>query len=87
MRNLYDSLSNYFENTPKEILDKDWKEIENLNKIGPDVIEYANSVKEQFGIALAYSNAEENLETHKYDVSVNLENSEFVADSKYFFAA
>ena len=55
MGNLFESLKNYFENTPKEVLDNDWKEIKYLNEIGPDVIEYAKFVKEQFGIAVSYS--------------------------------
>lgn len=45
MGHLYDSLKDYFENTPQEVLDKDLKEIEHLNNIGPDVMEYAESVK------------------------------------------
>ena len=60
MGNLFESLKNYFENTPKEVLDNDWKEIKYLNEIGPigpDVIEYAKFVKEQFGIAVSYSNS------------------------------
>lgn len=35
-------LKKYFEETPQEELDKEWKEIEPLNDIGPDVLEYAN---------------------------------------------
>lgn len=49
MGKLFESLKGYFEKTPKEILDNDWKEIEYLNEIGPDVIEYAEYVKELFG--------------------------------------
>lgn len=45
MGKLFESLKDYFEKTPKEILDNDWKEIEYLNEIGPDVIEYAEYVK------------------------------------------
>ena len=45
MGNLFESLKDYFENTPKDVLDNDWKEIEKLNEIGPDVIEYARYVK------------------------------------------
>ena len=40
MGNLLESIKKYFENTPKDVLDNDWKEIEFLNEIGPDVIEY-----------------------------------------------
>lgn len=47
MSKLLESLENYFKNTPKEQLDKDWKEIEYLyeiadfidNEIRPDVFE------------------------------------------------
>ena len=46
MGNLFESLKDYFENTPKGVLDNDWKEVENLNEIGPDVIEYARHVKD-----------------------------------------
>ncbi len=35
-------LKKHFEETPQEELDKEWKEIEPLNDIGPDVLEYAN---------------------------------------------
>lgn len=39
MGNLFESLKDYFEHTPKDVLDNDWKEVEYLNDIGPDVIE------------------------------------------------
>lgn len=45
MGNLFECLKNYFENTPQEILENDWKKIEYLNEIGPDVIEYVKYVK------------------------------------------
>lgn len=87
MGNLFESLKNYFENTPKEVLDNDWKEIKYLNEIGPDVIEYARFVKEQFGIAVSYSNSEQKNETHRYDVSVDSRNNGIDVDSQYYFAA
>ncbi len=87
MGNLFESLKNYFENTPQEVLDNDWKEVECLNEIGPDVIEYAKFVKEQCGIAVQYSNSEKNLGTHKYGMSINSGNKEIAADAQYFFAA
>ena len=37
---LFENLKKYFANTSKEQQDKDWKEVEPLNNIGPDVIEY-----------------------------------------------
>lgn len=45
MDNLFENLKDYFENTPKEILENDWEEIKYLSGIGPDVIEYAKLVK------------------------------------------
>ncbi len=39
-------LKEYFENTPKEQLDKDWEELKEYNEIGPDMDEYIKSVKE-----------------------------------------
>lgn len=38
---LLNKLKKYFANTSKEQQDKEWKEIESLNNIGPDVIEYS----------------------------------------------
>jgi hypothetical protein len=43
--NLLQQLKKYFDNTPREIIEKDWKEIEYLNEIGPDVDEYLECVK------------------------------------------
>ena len=37
---LFENLKRYFANTSKKQQDKDWKEIEPLNNIGPDVIDY-----------------------------------------------
>ena len=71
MGRLLESLKDYFETTPKEILDNDWKEIEYLNNIGPDVIEYAKFMKDNFGIVVPYSNSKGRVEAHEYGVSVN----------------
>lgn len=87
MGDLFECLKDYFENTPKEVLDNDWKEIEYLNEIGPDVIEYAEFVRENFGIAVSYSNSKEKRETHKYDVSVSAGEKGIAADAKYCLAA
>lgn len=37
---LFKNLKKYFDTTSKEQQDKDWKEVEPLNNIGPDVIDY-----------------------------------------------
>jgi hypothetical protein len=36
---IFKGLKNYFDNTSKEILEKDWEQIKPYNEIGPDVIE------------------------------------------------
>lgn len=45
MGKLLNQLKDYFENTPKEVLEKEAKEWEYLNEIGPDVLEYAKMVR------------------------------------------
>lgn len=42
-------LQKYFEETPREELDKEWESIKPLNDIGPDVTEYAERVRVFFG--------------------------------------
>lgn len=45
MGKLLNQLKKYFENTPKEALDKEVKDWDDLNEIGPDVLEYAKLVR------------------------------------------
>ena len=45
MGKLLNQLKGYFENTPKEVLEKEAKEWDYLNEIGPDVLEYAKAVR------------------------------------------
>ena len=71
----------------RKFIDNDWKKIKYLNEIGPDVIEYAKFVKEQFGIAVSYSNSVSKNETHRYDVSVDSGNHGIAVDAQYYFAA
>ena len=40
-----DSLKRYFEETPQDILDRDWEDMKLLNEIGPDVFDYVNRVR------------------------------------------
>ena len=44
--NILQKLEEYFKNTPKEQLDKDWEELKKYNEIGLDVDEYLKSVEE-----------------------------------------
>lgn len=87
MGKLLDSLKNYFENTPQDVLDKDWKEIEPLNEIGPDVFEYAEFVKRNLGIAVSYPDISRKSDIHKYEVSANDKNYITKADAHYCLAA
>ena len=43
---LLQELEEYFRNTPKEQLDKDWEELKEYNEVDPDIDEYIKSVKE-----------------------------------------
>lgn len=44
-KSLADQLREYFKNTPKEVLDKEFKEIREENNYGPDAIEYCKAVE------------------------------------------
>lgn len=48
MDKLIDSLKEYFNKTPKDILDNDWNELKDLNKFGPDVISYNKGLRLHF---------------------------------------
>jgi hypothetical protein len=43
---LFESLKHHFENTSQEVLNKEREELESLNEIGPDVLEYADYYNE-----------------------------------------
>lgn len=45
MGKLLEQLKYYFDNTPKDILEKEAEELDYLNEIGPDVLEYAKMVR------------------------------------------
>lgn len=76
---LLESLKRYFDNTPKDILENDWKENEYLDNIGPDVTEYVNYVQEYFRVNVNY---EDNL--HYNNITADIKITE---DSQYYFAA
>ena len=40
-----EQLKEYLKNTPKEILEKEYKELAYLNEIGPNSSEYLESIK------------------------------------------
>lgn len=78
MSKLRDSLRDYFDNTPEEILKRDLDELEYLNKIGPDAIEYVEKLKEYFGGVLLCSD----FETPTYQAEKKIS-----PDQKYYLAA
>lgn len=47
MKKVFESLKNYFENTPSEQIEKDWEELKKYNEIGPDIEEFL-FVQKQF---------------------------------------
>lgn len=50
MKSLSEILKEHFENTPKDILDKEWEELKFLNEFGPDVCDYVFSVFEMLKV-------------------------------------
>lgn len=78
MSKLRDSLRNYFENTPEEILKRDLDELEYLNKIGPDAIEYIETIRGYFDSVLLCSD----FETPTYQAE-----KEITTEQKYYLAA
>lgn len=57
MGTLSEQLEKYFSETPKNILDLDWKSMEPLNEIGPDVLAYAEWVREYYANILPTQNS------------------------------
>lgn len=47
MGRLLKQLKEYFDNTPKDVLEKEMKELDYLNEIGPYVITDENEIREQ----------------------------------------
>ena len=59
MGKLLEQLKSYFENTPKEILEKESAEWDYLNEIGPDVLEYADMLKGYIGTEMEYNRSDD----------------------------
>lgn len=43
--NILQQLKEYFDNTPRDVIEKEWEELSHLNEIGPTVDEYLESVR------------------------------------------
>ena len=87
MRSILESLKEYFENTPKEVLENDWSEMKYLNDIGPDAIAYAQFMREQLKQAALCLNFGDGMDTQGYEVSVDLQDKGVAADALYCLAA
>ena len=46
MGKLAESLKKHFDETPRDVLDREWEQIKHLNSVGPDAVEYCNRVRE-----------------------------------------
>lgn len=44
---IFDNLKKYFETTDPKQVEKDWKEVESLNDLGPDVLMYDKLMKKK----------------------------------------
>lgn len=78
MGKLLEELKTYFENTPDDVLEKDWDAIKHLNDIGPDVMEYAESVRSNFQYVF---------DEHQAPIPVLFNGKDFGATVKYYMAA
>lgn len=64
MKKVFESLKNYFENTPSEQIEKDWEELKKYNEIGPGIEEFL-SVQKQFAKDMENQNNQEITENFK----------------------
>ncbi len=78
MSKLLDSLKSYFDNTPEEILKRDLDELEYLNEIGPDAIDYVKTIKGYFDGALLCTD---------FDTPTYQAENEISPEQKYYLAA
>lgn len=76
MESLVSILNDYFENTPKDILDKDWEELKIMNNFGSDISDYVSVVFTAF-----------NLKGYTDDVFSNLEDVYHTENVQYYQAA
>ena len=85
MGKLLEQLKSYFENTPAEVLKKEYAGWGYLNEIGPDVLEYAKMARDYIGTEMAYSNSNNFFDEKKYDLTVSTE--DISSNAKYSMAA
>ncbi len=79
MGKLADSLNRYFEETPQEILDREWEELKYLNEIGPDATEYIERVRSYYGPVMQ--------DSQKHTPVVHYHRESFQTEYKFYMAA
>ena len=87
MGNLLDSLKDYFDKTPQDVLEKDFKELEYLNEIGPDAIAYVEYVKRNFDIELPCTHLLDGVDVSRVAYEPALSCHHYKANTPYFHAA
>lgn len=85
MGKLLEQLKSYFENTPAEVLKKEYAGWSYLNEIGPDVLEYAKMVRGYIGTEMVYSNFNFSSNERKYDLTISTE--DIFSNAQYGMAA
>ena len=79
MGKLADSLNRYFEETPQDILDREWEELKYLNEIGPEATEYIERVRSYYGSIMQ--------ESQKNTPVVHYHRESFQTKYKFYMAA
>lgn len=55
MGKIAESLRKYFDETPQDVLEREWEELNPLNEIGPDATEYIERVRSYYGFIMQNS--------------------------------
>ena len=87
MGKLLDSLKDYFDKTPQDVLEKDFKELEYLNEIGPDAIAYVEYVKGNFDIEMLCPHLPGGVQVSRVAYEPALSSHHYQANAPYFHAA
>ena len=85
MGKLLETLERYFEDTPKELLEKDSIGWDSLNEIGPDVLDYAQLPKADVCIDMVYRVMTDACEGYAYQRVVTT--NAIMSDASYYLTA
>lgn len=79
MGKLADSLKRHFEETPQDVLDREWEELKHLNDIGPDATEYVERVRSYYATIIQ--------DSRKSTPVMRYPRELFQTDCEYYLAA